>query len=438
MPERNHQPPAWSARLPLTLGAITILLLVGGFGSWAVFSNIAGAVVAPGQIEVEQNRQIVQHPYGGVVADILVEEGDSVAAGDTLIRLDPTELESQKAIIESELYEIMARRGRLEAERDGRAVPEFERELRDIAADKPEIRELMEGQATLMIARGETIAQATRQLERQRDQLALQIEGIDAQSRALESQLALIGDELASQQELFEKGLAQASRVLALQREQYKMSGTIGELASRRAESLARITEVEIEILKLGSNRREEAISRLRDLRLRELELREERRALNERLARLDIAAPVSGIVYNLNVFARRSVIQPADPLLYLVPQDRPLVIAARVQPIHVDMVFVGQQVWLRFPAFDQRETPDLHGQVTKLSADAFTDEATGTAFYRAEIVLDEGEVAKLPQGASLIPGMPVESFIRTDDRTPLAYLLRPFTVYFSRAFRES
>lgn len=433
-------PPAkhWSARVPLILGFLGVALLLGGFGTWATFTEIAGAVVAPGRIEVEQNRQVVQHPYGGVVADVLVNEGTSVEAGQVLIRLDPTELLSQKAIIESELFEIMARSARLEAERGGTTELHFDDELVARAASDPDINELMDGQSNLMRARSESIARETDQLSRQRDQLNSQIKGIAAQSAALQTQLELLSEELTSQQSLLDKGLAQASRVLALRREEARLSGTMGELTARKAQAEERITEIEIGILKLETRRREEAISQLRDLRIRELELLEKRRAIDEKLNRLDITAPVSGVVYNLAVFARRSVIAPADPLLFIVPQDRPLVITAQVDPIHVDMVYVGQKVTLRFPAFDKRETPDIFGHVATLSPDAFRDETTGATFYRAEIVMDEGEAARLPEGAILIPGMPVDSFIRTDDRTPLAYLLRPIAVYFSKAFRES
>ena len=428
----------WSARMPLIVGYLGVAILVGGFGSWAALTQIAGAIVASGRIEVAQNRQVVQHPYGGVVSEIMIDEGDTVVEGQVLIRLDSVEWLSKKAVLESELFEIMARYGRLVAERDGENEIEFPEELHTRAITDKNVRELMEGQANLLRARDETISRETDQLSRQREQLNNQIEGIDAQSAAMEIQLRLIGEELSSQQELLDKGLAQASRVLGLQREQARLAGSVGELIARKAQTNTRITEIEIEILKLATRRREEAITQLRDLRQRELALMEERRALDERLDRLDITAPVSGVVYDLAVFARRSVISPAQPLLFLVPQDRPLVISAQVDPIHIDMVYVGQQVTLRFPAFDQRDTPDIFGHVTKVSADAFSDEVTGATFYRAEIVFNEGQAVRLPEGASLLPGMPVDSFIRTDDRTPLAYLLRPLTSYFSKAFRES
>ena len=251
-------------------------------------------------------------------------------------------------------------------------------------------------------------------------------------------QLDLIQQELASQQSLLDRGLAQIAKVLNLQREEARLSGTVGELTAQRAQAEGRITELEIEALKLDTLRREEAITRLRDLQFQELELAEQSRTLRERLARLDIRAPVGGVVYGLQVYAKRSVIRPADPVLFIVPQDRPLVIMAQIEPIHIDQIFVNQGVTLRFSALDQRATPELFGQVTQVSADAFQDDATAFSYYRAEIQLNDGEKDRLPEGTILIPGMPVEAFIRTDDRSPMEYLVKPLADYFAKAFRES
>jgi HlyD family secretion protein len=421
----------------MIVGVLGLLLLVGGFGTWAVMTQISGAVIAGGQIEVDQNRQVIQHPDGGVVEAILVEEGNTVATGEVLLRLDPTELQSELSIVESQLFELIARRGRLEAERDEQDTITFDPLLSETAADRPAVKDLMDGQQRLFEARRASIAQAIEQLDKQQDQIADQITGITAQQRSMDTQLALIERELVDQQSLFDRGLAQVSRVLSLQREAARMSGTVGELAANEAQARGRITEIDIEILNLQSQRREEAITQLRDIQSRELELRERRRALLERMSRLDVKAPLSGIVYDLRVFARRSVIRPADPVLYIIPQDRPLVINARVEPIDIDKLTIGQDVTLRFSALDQRETPELTGTVKLISADAFQDENTRQSYYRAEIVLSEGEQARLPADTTLLPGMPVEAFIRTEDRTPLAYLVKPLTDYFTKAFRE-
>ena len=425
-----------SARAPLLLGALTLVILLGGFGAWAVFSTLSGAVVATARVEVEQNRQVVQHPDGGVVAEMHVDEGDVVAAGDILIMLDRVQLASELSIVEGQLFEVMARGARLRAERDGLAEITFPAELLE-RADTPDVADLVEGQRRLFNARRASLEREVETLQRRTEQIEAQVEGIDAQRAALATQLDLIGEERTNQQSLLDRGLAQATRVLSLRREEARLQGQIGELTAARAEALGRATEIEVEILKLETRRREEAISRLRDLEFNRLELIQRRRSLQERLDRLDIRAPVSGVVYDLAVNTPRAVIRAADPVLYIVPQDRPLVVAAQIDPINVDEVFVGQDVVLRFSAFDMRSTPELEGVVTQVSADAFVDERTQASYYRAELRLKPGEIDKL-EGQAVIPGMPVEAFIRTGARTPLAYLTEPLTDYFNRAFRES
>ncbi len=436
-PQPAPQRPVWSARRPLTLGFAALAVLVLGFGGWAGFATLSGAVVAPGQVEVEQNRQVVQHPDGGVVAEILVAEGDRVAAGDVLLRLDGAEIASELAIVSGRLTETTARRARLEAERDGAAQPVYPPALLAEAATRPEVADQIAGQTGLFLARSDSIATETAQLSRRIDQTRAQIAGIDAQIAALDTQLALIRQELANQRALLEKGLAQASGVLALEREEARLQGQTGELASSRAQAEERITEIEIQISRLTVARREEAAAELREIGPVELELAERKRALAERIARLDVRAPVAGIVLGLTVTTPRAVLRPADPVLYIVPQDRPLVIAAQVPPIDIDEVRVGQPAELVFPAFASRTTPHLKGTVSVVSADAFTDQTTKASFYRVEIVLDDGEIGKLGEGQVLLPGMPVDAFLQTRARTPIAYLVQPFTDYFTRAFRE-
>ena len=426
-----------SARPSVLLGGITAAVLVLGFGGWSVFSSIAGAIVASGQIEVAQNRQVVQHPDGGVVAEIAVKEAQSVKAGDLLIRLDGSLVKSELAIVEGQLFEVMARSARLTAERDDAADVTFAPELLDIAKTNPEVAELVEGQRSLFLARAESVVKQSEQLQKRSAQIASQITGIDAQVTALSEQLKLIEQELTDQRTLLEKGLAQSSRVLSLEREASRLQGSVGELTASRAQAEGRATEVDLEVLRLAAVRREEANTQLRDIGARMLELAERRRSLTEQVARLEIRAPVSGTVLSLAVTTPRSVIRPADPVLYLIPQDRPLVISAQIQTIHVDEVFVGQKVRVMFPAFSARTTPELWGHVASVSADVLVDERSQVAFYKAEILLDAGEVDRL-EGLDLVPGMPVESFIETGARSPMSYLLKPFTDYFSVAFRES
>ena len=375
--------------------------------------------------------------YRGVVQEIAVSEGASVAAGDLLLSLDGTLLRTEHTIVEGQYFEILARRGRLEAERADAAEVTFPEELLTAAETAPALRDLVEGQSSLFVTRLDTLRQSLDQLSKQSDQIDSEVDGIDAQIAALGTQRDLIGRELRDQQSLLDRGLAQASRVLALEREAARMDGELGSLQASRAAAAIRQTELEIQRLRLAAERREQAETELRDLGYRELELAERRRSLTEQLDRLEIRAPVSGVVYNMQVTTPRSVIRPADPLLYIIPQDRPLVIGARVATINVDEIQVGQPVVLRFSAFSSRTTPEIDGRLDRISADALVDEATRSPYYRAEVSIPPEQLDKLGDLA-LVPGMPVEVYIQTGDRSPMAYLMKPLADYFNRAFRES
>jgi HlyD family secretion protein len=426
----------WSASRPLFWGFLTLALLIGGLGAWSVLTTLAGAIVAPGQIEVAQNRQIVQHVDGGVVAEILVAEGQEVAAGDVLLRLDGSALQSEQTIVENQLHELSARRARLEAERDDAQTVTFSADLMQAAAVRPDVAEMVDGQASLFAAHRETLAQAIDQRRKRIGQIGSQVEGIEAQQEAVETQVALLGTELAAQRDLLAKGLTQGTRVSAIERELAEVRGRVGELTAAQAEAAGRITEIEIEIRGLATQLREAAEAELRDVAARELELAERQRALAERIGRLDIRAPAAGLVFGLQVTTPRSVIRPADPLMFIVPQDRPLLVAVRVPAMHVDEVRLGQEVRLVFSSLPTRTTPEVVGRVTLVSADALTDDRTGMTFYRTEIAIDISSLQDI--GESIVPGMPVDAFIRTVDRTPLSYLVKPFTDYFRNAFRET
>ncbi|MEL7214968.1 MAG: HlyD family type I secretion periplasmic adaptor subunit [Pseudomonadota bacterium] len=430
------EPQKWSARLPLVIGGLATIVLVGGFGSWSVLSNIAGAVIAQGQMQIQFERQVVQHPDGGVVGAIQAADGDYVQAGDVVLRLDDTTLRSELAIIEGQYFEMMARRGRLTAESEDRDVIFFDRELLNAAETSDEVYRLADGQVRLFEARAETRNQQIDQLSERQTQIEELIIGRESQLGALQEQLRLIGAELRDQQSLLDRGLTQASRVLSLQREQARLRGQVGELTASIAESRGRIAEINIEKISLSSRTREEAITELRDLQFREAELRERRLALKETLNRLDVRAPMSGYVIDRQIHAVNAVVRPAEPVMFIVPEDSPLIIVARVDPINVDVVRPGQEASLRFPTFDARTTPELLGTVRRVSADIIEDQQTGMTYYEAEISPQEGEMDKLA-GLDLVPGMPVDAFIRTGDRSPLTYLTKPLTDYFTRAFRE-
>jgi HlyD family secretion protein len=386
---------------------------------------------------VEQNRQVVQHPDGGVVAEIAVQEAQTVKSGDLLIRLDGAQIKASLVIVEGQLFDAMARKARLEAERDDLTKLTFPTELTDLAPTRPDVAEQIEGQKRLFVARLETQNAQIDQLGQRLDQIASQSEGIAAQMAAINDQITLLQPEIADQQTLLDKGLTQSARIMDLKREVARLDGNRGEMQSNLAQAEGKATETKLQILQIKSARREDANAQLRDMGDKTLELAERRRALSEQVNRLDIRAPVSGIVLSLAVTTPNSVIRPAEPILYIIPQDRPLIIIAQIPPIHVDEVRLGQEVRVSFAAISARTTPQLVGKLTTLSADAMVDQASHQSFYRAEIALESGEMAKLEDN-KLVPGMPVQAFIGTGDRTPMAYLLKPFTDYFRMAMREN
>lgn len=433
----NDQETTPSAGRLLLWGYLVLALLIGGLGSWSVLATLSGAIVAPGQVEVSQSRQTVQHPDGGIVAEILVKEGDEVESGEILIRLDGDQLRSELVIAENQLLELAARRARLEAERDGAEEIIFPPELLAQAQSNEKIAELIQGQINLFATHVEALRQVTDQRKTRIEQIQSQISGLDAEEQALDRQIALSQADLETQQGLLSEGLTEAPRISALEREIAQLQGQKGELTASRAEAAGRITELEIEISGLATQQREKAESELRDIVAKETELNQRQLALAEKIARLDIRAPTSGLVLGLSVTTPQSVVRPADTLMYIVPQDRPLLVAARVSVTHIDEVKVGKDVRLVFSSLPSRTTPELHGTVVLISADALVDERSGISYYRAEISIDARSLAELSD-TGIIPGMPVESYIRTEDRSPLSYLLKPFTDYFRQALRET
>lgn len=418
-----------SIRGALATGLVTLALLLLAFGGWGAMAQLSGAVIAPGRVEVQGSHQVVQHPEGGLVAEVLVIEGQAVSAGQPLLRLEGGDLRSEQAIVQGRLLALMARRARLEAEQDGAPAIAFPRAL-----DPPPDAQtalLIAGQTRLFRAGVEARAREADLTDRRAAQVQAQIAGIDAESAALARELVLIRADMDDQTALLERGHALAPRVRALQREAAQAEGRLAALEAARAGAAARLTEIEADALRLQAAARQSASADLRDIAPQEAELAERDRALAARVARLTVTAPSAGRVLGLSVAAPGAVIRPAETLAHIVPDNRPLVIAARLRPEDVDAVRLGGSATLVPVALSAAARDDLTGTVTLLSADALADPAGGPPFFRALVTPD----VALP---ALVPGMPVEVFLRTTDRTPLQWLLAPFTAYFARALRES
>lgn len=426
----------WSPRRAIGLGLAALILLVAGLGGWAVLARLSGAVVVPGRVEVEGHRQLLQHPEGGVVAAVMVREGEAVAAGQLLLRLDGTALRDDLALLDGQAFDTEARRSRLEAERAGADELHFPPALEDAAATEPGLAALLAAQRALFLARREAKAQTRAQLARQTAQATARIAGLTAQSEAAATQRALIGRELADTRRLLDKGLAQAPRVLALEREAARLDGQMAELSAARREAGAQRDELAILLHRQAAIRQEEIEAELATLAQRALDLAGQRHALAGRIARLDLRAPTSGIVHQLTATAPGAVLRPAEPVLALVPDDRPAVVALRIDPADIDRTGPGQAVGLRFPLAAARTLPEITGRLSMIAPDTVSDPTTGAAYYRAEVTLPPEARAALGT-LDLTPGLPVEAFIRTGAQSPLRYLLKPFADHLARAMRE-
>lgn len=423
--------PPLSPRPAQRAGWLALLALVAGIGGWSALARLSSAVIAPGQIAPAGNLLVIQHPEGGVIAQLEVSEGSRVRPGQRLARLDDTRLASQKAVADSRYWALVARRARLLAERDGAAAPDPGPQMMAV----PELAAQMAGQARLFQARRDARLREAAQLEERQRQVRAQITGFDAQTEALRRERGLVAVDLANQRALRARGLAQAMQVNALARELARLDGRIAALVAARAGARGQLAELDIAGIRLDARARETALAELRPLEAEIAELAEERAALSRRLAALDLRAPAAGVVQGLALTTPRAVLRPAEPLLSIVRQDRPPVVTARIAPRDIDLVRSGQPVRLRLTAFDAQTTPELPARLTGVSADAFNDPATGQSYYRAEIAIAPDQAARL--GGPLIPGMPVEVFIATGAHSPAAYLWKPFADYFARALRD-
>jgi HlyD family secretion protein len=416
-------------------GYISIFAIVGIGGAWSVMTSLNGAVIAPATIVAETNAKRVQHKDGGIVRKILVRDGERVAAGQDLIELDDTDTRSELEILDALLVEELAKRARLEAQRDDSSVVVFSTELQERSAD-PAVAKVMAGQAKLHDARLAAIKGKVEQLNQQIGQIAEQIDGITAQIDAKERQIALIKSELVDLRGLLAKGLTPNTRVLAMDREQARLEGERGELIGSRAAAKSKSGEIQLQILQIREEVLSQALLELREAEGRIAELTERRLAAKARLARMVIKAPITGSIYQLMVHTEGGVITPAEPLMMIAPEADELVLQAQINPQNIEQISEGQRAQVRFASFNSRTTPELWAEVFSVAADTTRINAETPPFYDVRLRISKGELARL-DGKQLKPGMPAEAFIQTEARTPLSYLLKPLRDQIEYAWRE-
>jgi HlyD family secretion protein len=419
------------------LGVSAVLsVLVFGIGGWATFTPIHGAVMASGQLVVESDVKKVQHPTGGVVGAIRVQDGSRVSAGDILITLDETQIRANLDIVLKAMDELSARRARNEAERDGASAIAFPPDLVGRQPLDPVVAQLLDGETRLFETRLSGRDGQKAQLAQRVLQIRDEITGLTEQVAAKAREIALIGDELVGIRELWARNLVPLSRVTALERDAARIQGERGQLVAAQAQARGKITEIELQILQVDQDMRGETGKELADIRGRWSELAEKRVAALDQLKRTDLRAPQDGVVHQMTVHTVGGLVVPSEPAMLIVPDADTLAVEVRIQPQEIDNVHLDQDVVLRFPAFNQRVTPEIDGLVTRVSADVTQDVKTGQSYYTARIRVPEGQRERLG-GVRLVPGMPVEAYIQTGERSVLSYLVKPLADQIAKAWRE-
>ncbi len=418
----------------LVLGGAAVVALVVGVGGWAATTELSGAVIAPGQLVVDSNVKKVQHPTGGVVGELRVKDGDRVQAGDVVVRLDETQTRANLAIVTKALDELAARQARNEAERDGAERVTFPPELvsRDNDAD---VRHVLAGEQRLFEIRRSGREGLKSQLREQVAQLDQQIVGNREQEAAKAREIDWIQQELKGVRELWSKTLVPFARVTALERDAARLEGERGALIATMAQTKGRIAEIRLKILQVDEDLRTEVGKELAEIRGKKSELIERRVAAEDQLKRVDLLAPQDGKVFQRTVHTVGGVIQAGETIMQIVPDTDTLIIEVKIAPQEVDQVHLGQHAMLRFAAFNQRTTPELHGVVVRIGADVTQEEKRNEAYYSVRIGISDSELARL-QGLKLVAGMPVEAFIQTEPRTMISYLVKPMQDQITRAFR--
>ena len=422
----------FSMRGRVITGSVAAILLLAGIGGWAATARLSGAVISSGTVLVAENVKVIQHLDGGVIRAIAVEKGQDVAAGEVLLRLDDVQIKTEQSILMGQLAELTARQARLIAERDASSQINFPA---DFLETFPHAVLTLQGEQQLFDSTSRNKRSQREQLQLQIAQLAEEVGGLQFQADALADELALAREERARLAELSEKGLIEATKINVADRELARMLGSQGELTASIARSNARISEINLQILSIDELAYTEAQRELRSVAANIAELEDRLAEVNDRLDRTLIRSPVSGTVNELSVTTLGGVISPAERLLTIVPEDADLKIEFRIAIGDIDQISLGQEARLRFTAFDQRTTPEIPAVVSRVSAAATSDPQSGQSYYLAEAEVT-GDISALGD-RGLVPGMPVEVFVKTQEQVAIAYFAKPFTDQIERAFKE-
>lgn len=417
------------------LGLAILLVAFGGFGTWAVTAKLAVAVVAPGSVSIESFKRTVQHLEGGIVREILVEDGDRVEAGEPLIVLSDTQARAQLDIARSQYLINRAMEVRLLAEQKGDEELAFPEELTESGRDR--VQEVLAVQRSLFASRRQSLNGTLASLDEQANQMREQVAGLEAQVDVSERRIRSLRGEAEDFRSLFREGLGDNQRLRELERLILQNEGQVAQNRSEIASLKSRISE---NAMKKELQRQEfqsEVGEQLRNAQSNIAEAEERITSLTDQVQRTTITSPASGTVVGLKVHTRGAVIRPGDPVMDIVPSGDGFVVEARVPNRDIDHIYIGQPANIRFSAFNQRLTNEIDGEVIHVSADSFEDEATGQMYYKARVRVTEEGKKDMNERMQLLSGMPAEVMIRTGERTFASYIAKPISDMLARAMQE-
>ena len=418
---------------PRRIGLSILAIVFGGFGLWSILAPMDSAALAPGVITVKSHRKAVQHLEGGIVSEILVTDGQLVEKGQKLLVLDDTQARAELGILRGQYYTARAMERRLVAERDSSSVVEFAVTLK---AQDARAREAVRNEEQIFEARRSDRLGEIEVLEQRIIQLESKIEGLQALVASKEEIVSSYSEEVADLSELLAEGFVNKQRLRELQRNRSRSVGEVADHRASIAQAEVEIGETRLQILQLNKRFITEVVDQLAESQATVYDLKERIFAIEDRVRRSVITAPVAGIVLGMNTHTIGGVAQGGKVLLDIVPELAELVVAARLSPIDIDRVSIGMEATIRFSAFKNATTPTIHGSLTKISADRLVDEQTGQPYYLVQVVVsDEGK--KMLGPLVLIPGMPAEVLIKTGERTLFEYLVQPARNAFARSLIE-
>ena len=427
--------PNLATRKPIVIGGWMMIFVFGLLGLWAAFAPLASAAIAPGKVILSGNKKLIQHLEGGVVDEILVREGQTVKAGQPLVRMNETAARARLDLFGKQYYGAQAAEARLIAERDGLEEVQYPAELENKKDEDKTLNEVLISQDRLFESRRDSVEGQKSVLEQKKAQFSEEINGLNAQINSATRQISLLGEEIRAVRKLLKQGNAQKPRLLALQRQQAELKGNRGDFKARISRAQQAIAETDLQIINIRNEFANRVAMEMRETVDRLADLQERLKASNDIINRIVISAPLSGVITALQVHTIGGVVRPGDTLMEIVPIDE-LLVEARVSPQDIDVVRPGLEARVMLSAYAARRVPPMAGVVVQVSPDRFEDQQTGMPYYTSRVRIDEESLSEYDY-IELTPGMPADTLIVTGERSVLSYLMTPITDSFRKAFRE-